>query len=546
MTRRSRLVALTGLLAVAVAGANTVNASTPDPTDPDSSAPATTEADGPVASTDDPVATTDATGPVTTGGGTEPDLTGSGGNPDIDVTQFDVSEIEWTEIEDGIDEGWLTVPIDYADPDGATIDLYLVRNRATGDPADYIGPMLTNPGGPGAAGSEYGLYASFVFPEEVVERFDIIGFDPRGTGQSELFIDCIDDYDEWYGGVDITPETDEERQALLDNNEWFADQCVSKNAEILPFIGTNNAARDVDTMRRALGVDQLSWFGFSYGSEYGAVWATLFPSTVRAAILDGATDPESDPADGWRQQAAGFENTLGIFLSQCSAEPACAFHSDGDAEGAFDQLMAKIDEKSLPTTAGRPYLDLGLANLGVTTAMYGDSLWPQLEEALVAAQEGDGLPLLELADGYTGRRPDGTWDNLLEAFVSITCMDSDDRESQEDADALALEISTEIAPRFAPGTVGDTTCSFYPEVEDPRIDITGVGAGPIVVCGATGDAATPLSSSRAMAGDLEGGVLVVVDANQHTCFGATQCADQIFTDYLVDLVVPENETFCEV
>lgn len=545
MTRRPRALATALLLAFATTGATSVVAA-PEPTEPTDDVAA-----GDVPAGDVPAG--DVTVPETTEAPaalppapkrSTVDLSGSGGDPDIDVTRFDVSSIEWRELSRGIDAGWLTVPLDYADPSGPTIDLYVVRHRATGDAADYLGPLLTNPGGPGSPGVEWAQYASFIFPQELVQRFDIVAWDPRGTGESELAIDCIEDYDEWMSGFDITPETEEERQAVIDSGVWFVEQCIEHNSEIIPFIGTNNSARDIDTLRRSLDVEQISWFGFSYGSELGATWATLFPSTVRAAILDGATDPESDPDDSWRQQAAGFENTLTIFLDECSADSGCAFHSDGDAAAAFDLLFAKIDAKPLPTRDGRPHLNLNLASYGVTMAMYSDRSWPELEQALVAAQQGDGAPLLDLADGYFGRNRDGSYSNLLEAFVSITCMDSDVRQTQEEADALALEIATEIAPRFAPGTVGDTSCNSYPEVTDPRIPITGIGAGPILVCGATGDASTPLESSRAMAASLEEGVLVISDANQHTCFGSNTCIDDLFVDYLVDLVVPPNETIC--
>ena len=216
-------------------------------------------------------------------------------------------------------------------------------------------------------------------------------------GLSEPAIDCIDNYDDYYASTDVTPDDDAERQQIIDVAEDFADRCVENNEDIIQFVGTNNSARDMDVIRRALGEDEISFFGFSYGSELGGTWATLFPETVRAAVLDGATDPTADELDGSLLQTAGFEATLTTFLAQCSANPDCAFHNDGDAEGAFDQLMLKIDEKPLPTVSGRPSLTRGVALEGIAHAMYTDSVWAELEAALAAAAQGDGSGLLALS-----------------------------------------------------------------------------------------------------------------------------------------------------
>ena len=366
---------------------------------------------------------------------------------------------------------------------------------------------------------------------------------PAGPGESEPAIDCIDNYDEYYAGTDITPDDDAERQQIIDVAESFAEQCVERNEAFIEFVGTNNSARDMDTIRRALGEDEISYFGFSYGSELGGTWATLFPETVRAAVLDGAADPNADEVDGSMQQTAGFEATLTTFLAECSANPDCAFHNDGDAEGAFDQLMSKIDEKPLPTEPGRPLLTRGVALQGVAEAMYTDQLWEPLEQALATAAQGDGSGLLALYDSYYQRQSDGTWDDSLEAFQTIHCMDAEERLTVEEEDALSPQFN-EIAPRFSPGTTGSYFCTFFPESIDPRVEITGAGAGPIVVCGATGDAATPLESTRAMAESLEDGRLIIIDADQHTCYGTDPCADELIDDYLVNLNAPPPVTEC--
>jgi len=451
-------------------------------------------------------------------------------------------EIEWTTVSDRVDDGRLTVPLDYDDPAGGTIELYVARHRASAETS--AGPMLANRGGPGADGATLALAAPSWFGSEITDNFDVIGWDPRGTGRSEGAVDCIDDadYDRYFSAPDITPDTDEERQLLVDLAEEYADSCVER-VDTLEHVGTNNSARDMDAIRQALGVDQVSFFGFSYGSELGGVWATLFPTTVRAAVFDGATDPNSDSLQSSLQQGAGFEASLTTFLAQCSADPDCAFHNDGDAEAAFDELMLRVDESPVPSANGRVAVNRSVAVLAVAQAMYSDSYWPALERALADVAAGDGAGLLALHDAYYQRRADGTYGNLIEAFLAINCADDPQRLSVEEADAEVDEILA-VAPRVFPYTTGSYSCTFFPPALDPRIDITGDGAGPIVVVGTTGDPATPLESSRAMADTLEEGRLVVVEANQHTGYRGDDCVRDIVHEYLLQLDAPDDATRC--
>ena len=266
----------------------------------------------------------------------------------------------------------------------------------------------------------------------------------------------------------------------------------------------------------------------------------MFPTTVRAAVFDGAPDPDADELQGALQQTESFEETLTEYLAQCSADPGCAFNNDGDAEGAFDELMLELDATPIPSVEGRPDVTRGVALTAVAQAMYDDDGCGPNFRALSAAQRGDGAGLLRLHDAYFAYNGDGTWGNALEAFQTISCMDTDERLSVEDDDATA-PMFNEVAPRFAPHTTGSYFCTFFPEPTDPRIEITVADAGPIVLCGATGDASTPLQGTRAMAEALEDSHLIVVDAINAGCWGVSQFADHLVAAYLVDLDLPAAE-----
>jgi pimeloyl-ACP methyl ester carboxylesterase len=243
--------------------------------------------------------------------------------------------------------------------------------------------MLANRGGPGADGATLGLDATSWFGSEITDNFDVIGWDPRGVGRSEGAVDCIDDadYDRYFSAPDITPDDEDERAQLVELAEEYTAACIDR-VEILEYVGTNNSARDMDAIRQALGAEQVSYFGFSYGSELGGVWATLFPTTVRAAVFDGATDPNSGPLESTLQQGAGFERSLSTFLAQCSADSQCPFHNGGDAEGAFDRLMTSLDESPLPSAGERTSVNRSVAVLAVAQAMYTENYWPALDRAL--------------------------------------------------------------------------------------------------------------------------------------------------------------------
>jgi pimeloyl-ACP methyl ester carboxylesterase len=313
--------------------------------------------------------------------------------PSLDnSTAFVVNPIEWNSCEGStsteVECGNIEVPFDYADPDQGSFVLYVKKHNAA-NPADRIGSMMVNPGGPGFGGSSLADDAEYYFSQDLIDRFDIIAWDPRGTGESTPAVDCVDTFDEYFG-LDSPPETPEEKQALIDASQAFNDKCAENSGTILPFISTKASAQDINSLRLALGEEKVSFFGFSYGSELGTTWATMFPETVRAIVVDGAVDPNASSIQEGMAQAKGFEGQLATFLKQCSERTTCEFHNNGDAEAAFDQLVLDIDAKPLEVSKDRTLVTQGVLFTAVAQAMYSDYYWPQLSEALSAAQGGDG------------------------------------------------------------------------------------------------------------------------------------------------------------
>jgi pimeloyl-ACP methyl ester carboxylesterase len=434
------------------------------------------------------------------------------------------------------------VPFDYADPEQGSFVLYVKKHNAA-SPADRIGSMMVNPGGPGFGGSSLADDAEYYFSQDLIDRFDIIAWDPRGTGESTPAVNCVDTFDEYFG-LDSPPETPEEKQALIDASQAFNDKCAENSGTILPFISTRASAQDINSLRLALGEEKVSFFGFSYGSELGTTWATMFPETVRAIVVDGAVDPNASSIQEGMAQAKGFEGQLATFLKQCSERTTCEFHNDGDAEAAFDQLVLDIDAKPLEVSKDRTLVTQGVLFTAVAQAMYSDYYWPQLSEALSEAQNGDGKGILQLYDDYYQRKEDGTYGNELEAFLAISCLDDPGATSTEEVDSH-IEDFIAAAPRLGGNFAYGYSCALWPVKQAAKVNITGKGAGPIVVVGTTGDPATPLDSTRKMALSLEQGILIVVDANQHTGYGANNCVVKAVDDYLINLSVPKNETTCK-
>ncbi len=435
----------------------------------------------------------------------------------------------------------LAVPLDHADPDGELIEVAVART-ATADPDRRIGSLVFNPGGPGGSGIEFLTSAAALVPAAIADRFDLVSFDPRGVGESTP-IECEVDFDDDVPLLEAGDDAGWER--LLAESESRAEICTTDSLALEPYVGTDNAARDLDALRDALGDEQLSYVGFSYGTRLGATYAELFPDRVRALVLDGAVKPTDDFAQLGLEQGPSFDAALESFAAACDDDADCALADVGPTLDVVTGLIEEIDSAgSFPTDDDDRILTPGELQLGVFAALYSTQLWPVLADALVAAETSqDGSLLQVLADSYLGRQPDGTYDNSQLAGFAINCADDPSRPPVDEVRRQA-ELAADASKYFGDFLRASTGCIGTPDAIDPIAIGPADGAAPILVIGTTGDPATPYEWSVEMAELLSSGVLYTVEAEGHTAFLSVPCADAVVVDYLVDLELPDHGSSC--
>lgn len=434
----------------------------------------------------------------------------------------------------------LEVPLDYSQPDADRIEIALSRVRATGDDDERIGSLVFNPGGPGGSGIHFLTAAATLVPDELAERFDLVSFDPRGVGTSSA-IDCDADLDD-------TPALDEGDdagwEALVAEAEALVETCTDASNVLAPHVGTNNAARDLDEIREALGDDQLSYVGFSYGTRLGAVYAELFPERVRALVLDGAVKPTSELDELAAGQGPAFDRAFERFADACAADGDCPLAALGPATEVYAELRERLATgAAMPVADPARSLTQGELELAVAAAMYSTRTWPVVAQALVEADGGDGTILQALADSYLGRSPDGTYDNSQVAGSAINCADDPDRPPVDEVRRRAEEVAAGSV-WFDGFLRASTGCIGAPDAIDPVAYGPASGADPILVIGTTNDPATPYEWAVELADLLESAVLYTVEGDGHTAFLSIPCVEAVVVRYLVDLELPDDGESC--
>ncbi|MDT0342544.1 alpha/beta hydrolase [Streptomyces litchfieldiae] len=449
----------------------------------------------------------------------------------------------------------LTVPVDYADPEGATIEIALIRAVSSAPEDTRVGSLVFNFGGPGGSGVGTLPSAAAEYEELRAGGFDLVSFDPRGVGESAGIV-CLDDaeLDEYDQTLDSSPDTPEEEAANEAANEEYIAACEEHSGELLPHVTTTNTARDMDVLRHVLGDERLNYFGISYGTELGAVYAHLFPGKVGRTVLDAVVDPRSDPVAVALLDAEGFQLALDHYLADCATQPDCPTGDDPAAgNDVLSGLLDDLDDAPLPTRdPDRRRLTQGQATTAIAAALYSQDSWEYLTIGLTEAlDEGDGSTLLLLADFYIGRDPaTGQYSNQGPANAAIRC--ADDPSGMTVPELLEHEDEfVEASPVFGEFMVrGLSGCTGWPFTESPEPPAYDApdAAAPLLLVATTGDPATPYAGAQRMQeaiGGADVAPLLTYDGEGHSAYtSGDDCVVEAVNARLLEGTVPEDGTTC--
>ncbi|MFJ9741556.1 alpha/beta hydrolase [Streptomyces sp. NPDC101166] len=442
----------------------------------------------------------------------------------------------------------MRAPLDWAKPKGDTIGIALIRARASGEASRRIGSLVFNFGGPGGSG----VATLPAFGEDYATlrtRYDLVSFDPRGVGRS-AGVRCENDQQlDAYFQQDMTPDDAAERTAYVDNVQAFNGACEKNSKTMLPHVRTTDAARDMDLMRQVLGDDKLHYFGISYGTELGGVYAHLFPQRVGRAVFDAVVDPTQTPEQGSLGQARGFQLALDNFAEDCTSkvEDCPVGDTAQDVKDRIARLLKDLDSKPIPGIFPRELTQSAATN-GIAQALYSKDFWEYLTEGLEQAYDGDGRTLMLLSDSMNGRSENGEYSNITAANVSINCADDKPRYSPGFVQGKLPQFraASPLFGDFLAWSMLSCTDWAVPGAAD-HPDVSAPGSAPILVVGNTGDPATPYEGARKMVDALGKGVGVELTyrGQGHGAYDSkNKCVQTAVDGYLLDGRVPPAGTVC--
>jgi pimeloyl-ACP methyl ester carboxylesterase len=447
----------------------------------------------------------------------------------------------------GAECGMLSVPVDYAKPDGDVAQLAMIRFKATGD---KIGSLIINPGGPGESGVDAAASIVGTMPDSVRQHFDVVGFDPRGVGKSTPAVWCNSDAEN--DRLRADPQVDYSPAGVAhieSETRDFVQRCVDKmGKDFLANVGTASVVKDLDAMRAALGDQKLTYLGYSYGTRIGAGYAEAYPQNVRAMILDGAVDPNADPVEADIRQAAAFQTAFNDYAADCAKQSNCPLGTDpAKAVAVYHDLVDPLVQNPAPTDdpRGLSYSD---SVVGTILPLYSPNLWRHLTQGLSELKGGRGDTMLALADLYMGRDGKGHYNNSTDVRVAVNCVDEPpvtERAKVVDEDRRAREVAPFMSYGKFTGYAPLGTCAMWPVPPTSKPHrISAEGLPPILVVSTTNDPATPYQAGVDLAKQL-GGPLLTYQGTQHTVvFQGDACVDDIAAKYLVDVAVPPPGAKC--
>jgi pimeloyl-ACP methyl ester carboxylesterase len=461
------------------------------------------------------------------------------------LSGYYAQEIDWRSCNQDFQCATLAVPIDYEKLSTGTFEIALLKYEAR--TSKKLGSLIVNPGGPGGSGVDYAYAAEYIFSPAILDRYDIVGFDPRGVSRSAP-IRCLNDKElDANNNSDSKPDNEKEFKQILIDTQKYVEICKDKNKHLASY-STANVARDMDILREAVGDKQLNYMGKSYGTYLGTLYAQFFPDKVGRVVLDGAVDPTISNFQQTLTQAIGFDQAFSSFAKDCATKKNCPLPEDkNEAIPEMQKLLSQAAKKPLTTKSSERTLSETMMVLGTASAMYDNATgWPKLRKAIAQAQKGYGEEFLKLADEYTGRQNDGNYpNNEFDSGAVIDCLDVEEPRTvaqiKRDAKSFAEE-----APLFGPYLAyGGLTCKYFGQSQEVTVAPTKT-INPIIVIGTTGDPATPYEWAQGLNKLLTNSVLVSLTGEGHTGQGqGNKCVDGIVDDwYLQPLVLEQKKLLC--
>ncbi|MGR6966614.1 alpha/beta hydrolase [Geodermatophilus sp. URMC 61] len=472
-----------------------------------------------------------------------------------------VPSITWADAGDGFQQADINVPYDYTDPQGRTFSLHAVRLPAA-DPANRIGALFVNFGGPGGpAAATVREVGRDLLPPEVLARYDLVGVDPRGTGESEP-VQCTGSTAEQaalpYATVAEFPTDRVQEEQAIAQVRAFAEECRARNGDLLDHVGTLQFARDLDVLREAMGDPRINLYGLSYGTFLGQVVANTFPTRTGALVLDAVVDPAwaSGPLDtvSWIREggAAGSAETLGRFFELCAeaGPPRCVFAADGSPEQKYAELAARLRTAPLLVPVpGQPAQPLTYSTVVTVTVglLYDADAWPVLGQLLQAVHSGDGAAVAAVLESVPQPPMPQGYLNVPDARAAITCGDTDNPRDPYRYGEVARELDATTAPYVgsrwaylglpcAPWTGRSTERHTGPWDSWTR--------NPVLLIGNRYDPATPYRNAVAVHDLLPNSTLLTVDGVGHGSLGVSTCASSLMSQYLLTGATPPAGTVC--
>lgn len=417
----------------------------------------------------------------------------------------------------------LTVPLDWDEPDGETIELALGRIRAGGT---ATGSLLLNPGGPGGSGLELLSYNP-VTPG-VAMRYDLVSWDPRGVGRSSG-LRCGATVPQFLS-QDPEPDDDKETEALESSAEAVASECSRSDAALLAHMRTEDTARDLEAIRVVLDEEKLTYLGYSYGTHIGQMYASLFPDRVDKMVLDGVVDPDESFTEFLLAQTTAFDAALDAQAAECdrAGRTSCGVE---DLLAAYDEVHEMVEKRRIEGSNG----SVGPAELSIAaiTSVYQPRGWHVLGPALREALKGNGSMIRRISDSYQEM-------SEYTPYAAVICSDGPTPRGADEYRRFTDEAIA-ISPRFGAAIANEMLpCATWPVVNE-RNTVVDIGSiPPIVLIGNTGDPATPLVNAQNVHDRIDGSVLITVESDGHTAYGSNNCVNRLVEGYLVDSELPDG------